>query len=84
MVDVLDIERELIGLRREAKYWQAQHARASERERAWKELAQTLEATVQEQAARLKKKHEENEALKARVLWLELQVFGQKLLDSPQ
>lgn len=78
VVDVLDIERELIGLRQQASYWQAQHARACERERAWKELAQTLEATVHEQAAQLQKKHEENEALKARVLWLELQVFGQK------
>ena len=46
-------------------------------ERAWKELAQTLEATIPEQAAQLKGKNEENETLKARALWLELQVFGQ-------
>lgn len=78
VVDVLDIERELTGLRQQANYWQALHARACERERAWKGLAQTLEATVHEQAAQLKEKCEENESLKARALWLELQVFGQK------
>ena len=82
VVDILDIERELIGLRQQAKYWTAQHARACQRERTWKELAQTLEATVQLQAAQLKEKCEENEALKARVLWLELQVCRRKISEG--
>ena len=78
VVDVLDIERELTGLRQQANYWQAQHARACQRERSWKEMAQALEATVRLQESQLKEKSEANEALKARVLWLELQLFGQK------
>ena len=78
VVDVLDIESELTGLRQPANYWQAQHARACQREHSWKETAQALEATVRQQAAQLKESSEENETLKARVLWLELQLFGQK------
>ena len=78
MVDDLELDRERIGLRQQANYWQAQHARVCERERFWKEKAHALEATVLEQAAQIAQSNEEKEKLKARVFWLEQQVFGRK------
>jgi transposase len=78
VVGDLEIDRELMGLRREAHYWQAMHARVCERERFWKEKAEQLDATVRQQAAEIIKINEEKENLKARVLWLQQQLFGRK------
>jgi hypothetical protein len=61
VVNVLDIECELTRLRQQANYWQAQHARACERERFWKQKAEQLDATFRQQAAQLKESSEENE-----------------------
>lgn len=72
-----------IALRQEAHYWRALHARAIEREAAWKQRVEQLERIVREQAAQIVELTRENEALKARVAWLEQQVFGRKSEQTP-
>ncbi len=78
LVEDVETRRTEIGLRQEAHYWRALHARAAEREGAWKERAGQLERIVRDQAAQIAELTRENEALKARVVWLEQQVFGRK------
>ena len=78
LVEDVETRRTEIALRQEAHYWRALHARAVEREAAWKEKAGQLERTVRDQAARIAELSRENETLKARVTWLEQQVFGRK------
>ena len=65
-------------LRQEAHYWRAQHARAVEREAAWKQKAQELERIVCEQSVHIAELTRQREANQARVAWLEQQVFGRK------
>ena len=81
---------EEIGLRQEANYWRAQHARASERENFWKAQSQELQRTLSKheasleqfrqelakQAATLAEKDGQIEALKARIVWLTQRLFG--------
>jgi transposase len=74
----LDPNEILIDLRQQANYWRALHARAVEREAVWKAKAQELEAVVRRQATQLQGQAEQIEALKAQVVWLQQQVFGQK------
>ncbi|MEE9295707.1 MAG: Druantia anti-phage system protein DruA [Phycisphaerae bacterium] len=71
-------------LRQQAHYWQAQHARAVEREAAWKDKAQQLEQVVRRQQARIAELTGELEAAKARIAWLEKQVFGRKSEQCPE
>ena len=69
---------ELIELRQQAHYWQAQHARAAERQEAWKAKTLQLELIVRQQEATIAEQSQQLEALKARVAWLTQQVFGRK------
>ena len=73
-----------IELRRQAHYWRAQHARATEREAAWKDKAQRLEQVVRRQQAQIAELTGELEAAKARIAWLERQVFGRKSEQCPK
>jgi transposase len=72
-----------IELRQQAHYWRAQHARATEREGAWKDKAQRLEQVVRQQQAQIAKLAGELGAAKARIGWLEKQVFGRKSEQCP-
>jgi len=78
LVEDVETRRTEIALRQEAHYWRALHTRAIEREAAWKEKAEQLERIVRDQAAQIAELTGENERLKARVVWLEQQVFGRK------
>ena len=69
-------------LRQQARYWQAMHARAVEREQYWKMQAQPWEAQVHQQEKQLEEQAGQIEALKARIIWLEQQVFGRKAEGS--
>jgi transposase len=73
-----------IELRQQAHYWRAQHARATEREGAWKDKAERLEKLVRRQQARIADLIRELEAAKARITWLEQQVFGRKSEQCPK
>ncbi len=73
-----------IELRQQAHYWRAQHARATEREAAWKQKAQPLEQVVRGQQAQIAELTGELEAAKARIAWLEKQVFGRKSEQCPK
>jgi len=73
-----------IELRQQAHYWRAQHARATEREAAFKDKAQRLEQVVRRQQAQIAElTHKLEEAL-ARIAWLEGQVFGRKSEQCPK
>ncbi len=72
-----------IGLRQQAHYWRALHARATEREAAWKDKAQGLEQVVRGRQAQIAKLTGELEAAKARIAWLENQVLGRKSEQCP-
>ena len=62
----------------QAHYWRAQHARAVEREGLWKEKALRLEEVCRGQARLIKEQAAKIEALEAKVLLLQQQVFGKK------
>ena len=69
---------EEIRLRQQAHFWQAQHSRAVERERVWKEKSLRLEQVVGEQERLLRELKAQVEALTAKVAFLQQRVFGQK------
>jgi len=69
---------ELFELRQQAHYWRTMHDRALQRESVWKEKVAALEGVIKAQKAELAERTEEIETLKARVAWLERQVFGAK------
>jgi len=77
---------QLLELRQQANYWQAQHRRAVEREAVWREKARQIEQVAREQAALIRELKEQNEALKAKLALLSRQVFGRKSerTDDPQ
>lgn len=75
---LLGFEQDLIDLRAEANYWKAMHARACERETRWKQRAHELEAALGEREGHLSKLSKENEELKAKLAWLQQQLFGRK------
>ena len=54
---------EIIELRQQANYWQAQHHRAVQREAAWKERARQFEQVAREQAALIRELTGQIEAL---------------------
>ena len=58
---------ELIDLRQQAHYWRAHHARALEREAAWKAKCQELQATVSELEAVLQQVKQDAEIGRAHV-----------------
>jgi transposase len=69
---------EEIRLRQQAHFWQAQHSRAVERERVWKEKSLRLEQVVGDQERLLRELKAQVEALTAKVAFLQQQVFGQR------
>ena len=73
-----------IELRQQANYWRAQHARAVEREAAWKEKAQQFEQVVRRQQAQIADLTHKLDQASARGAWLEAQVFGRKSEQCPQ
>ncbi len=73
-----------IELRQQAHYYRSLHARAVEREAAWKDKAQRLEEVVRRQQAQIAELTREVEAAKARIAWLEQQVFGRKSEQCPR
>ena len=77
-----DIDKALIDQRQQVNYWRAMHARAVERESLWKEKAEHLEAVVRRQEDQLGEQCGQIEALKAKVSWLQQQVFGRKSEES--
>ena len=62
----------------QVQYWKAMHARAVERETLWKERAVEWERVARQRDEQIQELTAQSEALKARVVWLELQVFGRK------
>jgi len=78
---------EIIELRRQANYWQAQHRRAVQREATWTEKAREFERVAREQATQIRELTGQIEALKAKLALLSRQVFGrksEKTEDSPE
>ena len=71
-------DKEFFDLRQQAGYWRAQHARAAQRASVLEDRVAELEGMVQALKASLVESAKENEVLKARVAWLERQVFGAK------
>lgn len=69
---------ECVELRQQAQYWRAQHARAVEREAARNEKVRHLEEVVRRQEKLIKEQAEKMEALEAKVVLLQKQVFGNK------
>jgi len=69
---------ELFELRQQAGYWRAQHALAAKRATVWKGKVKESEGMVEALKASLVESAKEKEDLKARIAWLERQVFGAK------
>ena len=69
---------EIIELKYQAHYWRAQHERAIKREAIWQKKARELEKTAQHQSAQIKEQAAQIEALKAKLVWLQEQVFGRQ------
>jgi transposase len=69
---------ELFELRQQAHYWRTMHGRAAQRESVWKEKIARLKTLVRVQKTELSEATEVIEVLKARIAWLERQVFGGK------
>lgn len=68
----------VVELRQQAHYWQAQHARAVQREAAARAEVQRLQQIVRDQRIQIAELTQQLEALKAKVAWLKQQVFGRK------
>lgn len=73
-----ETDQEIIAYRQQAHYWKAQHASTVERETTWKVKALHLEGVVRQQSKEIEKLTAIVEALKAKVIWLQQQVFGRK------
>ncbi len=69
---------ELFELRQQAGYWRSQHGSAAKRASIMAARAAELEGMVKALKASLLEMAEEQEELKARIAWLERQVFGAK------
>jgi transposase len=88
----------VIDLRQQAHYWQAQHARAAEREAALKEKVQHLEDEDCRKEYQIAKLVQENESLKtevaernkqievlkAKIVFLQQQLFGKKSEETKE
>jgi len=75
-IDADYIER--VELRQQAHYWRALHARAAEREEGWKTKVQELETVLHQRDAAITQLQQQVEALKAKLVWLQQQLFGRK------
>jgi len=67
---------EIIELKYQAHYWRTQHERAVKRESLFKKRVQELEKIARQQAAQIKEQDDQIEALKAKLVLLQEQVFG--------
>ena len=76
--DFSETKRTAIELRQQANYWQAQHAKAIEREKELKATVLELESINQSQATAIIKLTKELEELKVQNAWLKLRIFGQQ------
>lgn len=77
-VETLEPADELRGLRCDLGYYKAMHARAVERETVLKQRVCELEECCARQEERIRELLQTNEKLRARVAWLEQQLFGRK------
>ena len=68
----------LINLRRQSRFWKAQHHRAVQREEAFKEEISKLKRILRNQYALNEQLSKDNESQAARIAWLEQQLFGRK------
>ena len=68
----------MIRLKNRANFWQAQHKRAVKREAILKKNERDLNSTVRRQKTTLEKNASQIEALKAKLVWLQEQLFGSK------
>lgn len=82
IVEDIEVRNELIRLKSQAHFWRAQHERAVKREAAWKEKAHELEGISRRQSVQIKEQAAQLEALTAKVVWLQEQVFGRKSEQS--
>ena len=73
-----EIRNEMIRLKNRANFWQAQHKRAVKREAILKKNERDLNSTVRCQKTKLEKNASQIEALKAKLVWLQEQLFGSK------
>ena len=76
--EAADARGSLIELRQQTHSWQAQHARATEREATWKDKAVRFERGVHEQPAPIAEFTQPLEIGQPRVAWLEQPVFGRQ------
>jgi len=84
VVQYAEVHGSEIELRQQAHFWQAQHARATQRETVWKAKAQQLEQVVRRQQSQITALTQKLEETLARVAWLEGQVFGRKSEQCPK
>jgi transposase len=75
-------DNELFDLRQQARYWRAQHARAAQRASASEINVAGQEGMIRALKASLLESTKEKEALRARIAWLERQLFGTKSEQS--
>lgn len=68
----------VIQLRQRANFWQAQHASAVKREAALEKRIQQLEKEHSKLHAQVKEKDQQIEALKAKLVYFQQQLFGRK------
>ena len=67
-----------IDLRRQARFWKAQHHRAVQREKRLKEEISQLKKALRDASITNEQLIKDNEGQTARISWLEQQLFGQK------
>lgn len=82
IVEDIEVRNELIRLKSQAHFWRAQHERAVKREAGWKKKSHELEEKARCQSAQINEQAAQIEALTAKVVWLQEQVFGRKSEQS--
>ena len=71
-------DKEFFSLLQQAGYWRAQHGRAAQRVCALESNVADFEGMVRALKASLVESAKEKDVLKARIAWLERQLFGAK------
>lgn len=78
LVKDTEIRNEMIRLKNRANFWRAQHKRAADREAILKKSERELKNTVRLQKVKIEENASQIEALKAKLVWLQEQLFGSK------
>lgn len=78
LISTNESNHQLIDLRRQSRFWKAQHHRAVEREKACKEEISQLKQNLRNHYSLNEQLTKENEVKAARIAWLEQQLFGRK------